>query len=79
MLGMSNPDYFNYLKGEVSCSIDDVDEYSKVKNSLNLCNISKQDQYSIFEIVAGILHLGNIEFVENDTGYSSISDLECFK
>lgn len=68
-LGLSAPSNFNYL----NCSgtydadgIDDAKEYQDMKNSLNICGISQEDQDSLFQIVAGILHLGNIEFSEEN-------------
>src|SRR4051812_22909446 len=63
----SGPQYFSYL----SCSktydadgINDVEEYTVMKNAMNVCKISEPDQQQVLSIVAGILHLGNLEFDE---------------
>jgi len=68
-LGLSAPSNFNYL----NCSgtydadgIDDAKEYQEMKKSLSICGVSEEDQASLFQIVAGILHLGNIEFSEEN-------------
>jgi myosin-1 len=68
-LGLSAPNNFNYL----NCSgtydadgIDDTKDFQDMKKSLDVCGISAEDQASLFQIVAGILHLGNIEFTEEN-------------
>ncbi|OUM68513.1 hypothetical protein PIROE2DRAFT_65913 [Piromyces sp. E2] len=68
-LGLSAPSNFNYL----NCSgtydadgIDDTKEYAEMKKSLSICGVSEEDQNSLFQIVAGILHLGNIDFSEEN-------------
>ncbi|ORX61173.1 hypothetical protein BCR36DRAFT_439738 [Piromyces finnis] len=68
-LGLSAPSNFNYL----NCSgtydadgIDDTKEYAEMKKSLTICGVSEEDQNSLFQIVAGILHLGNIDFTEEN-------------
>ncbi|KAJ3038615.1 Unconventional myosin-Ie [Rhizophlyctis rosea] len=66
-LGIMDPKYFHYLNvsGEYHADgIDDVAEYQAVKQAMNVCQISDADRLAVFQIVAGILHLGNIAFVE---------------
>jgi len=36
-------------------------------------DINKDDQYSVLSIVAGVLHMGNIDFVEHGN-YASVQD-----
>ena len=78
---MVSPDYFAYLrcsKEYKADGINDAEEYQEMKNSMNVCNISTGDQTSIFEILAGILHLGNIDFheVNNNAVVSDPETLE---
>ncbi|KAJ3092694.1 Unconventional myosin-Ie [Quaeritorhiza haematococci] len=80
-LGMMNPEYFHYLNvsGEYNADgIDDVQEYADMKKAMQVCSISPQDQSSLLEILAGILHLGNVEFVEegNDAKVADPQALE---
>jgi len=43
---------------------------------MSVMDISEDNQYSILSIVAGILHLGNIDFVEHGN-YATIQDPQC--
>ncbi|KAI9090825.1 P-loop containing nucleoside triphosphate hydrolase protein [Phlyctochytrium arcticum] len=66
-LGMMDPKFFHYLNvsGEYNADgIDDIQEFADMKRAMGICQISPTDQVTIMQIVAGILHLGNIEFVE---------------
>ncbi|KAI8818072.1 amoeboid myosin I-like protein [Fimicolochytrium jonesii] len=66
-LGMMDPQYFHYLNssGEYHADgINDVEEFADMKKSIDICQISEADKASIFQIVAGILHLGNVSFIE---------------
>ena len=38
-------------------------------------NISEENQFDILSIVAGVLHLGNVNFVENGN-YAQVEDPE---
>ena len=48
---------------------DDV-EFDELQHSMNTLHFSKEEQNSIFRIVAGVLHFGNLKFsvMENATG-----------
>ncbi|KAI9341028.1 P-loop containing nucleoside triphosphate hydrolase protein [Zopfochytrium polystomum] len=68
-LGMMEPKYFRYLNvsNEYSADgIDDAEEYREMKKAMNVCNISPSDQTQLLQILASILHLGNITFVEEN-------------
>ena len=43
---------------------------------MSVMGISENDQYNVMCIVAGILHMGNITFREQNN-YAAISDAEC--
>ncbi|KAJ3205417.1 Unconventional myosin-Ie [Entophlyctis luteolus] len=66
-LGMMEPKYFHYLNVSREYSADginDVEEYAAMKKGMQICNIVGHEQSSIFQLLAGILHLGNISFIE---------------
>ena len=42
--------------------MSDEKEFEDMVNAMETCLISKEDQMSIFKIVAGVLNVGNIEF-----------------
>ncbi|KAI9202468.1 P-loop containing nucleoside triphosphate hydrolase protein [Polychytrium aggregatum] len=77
-LGMTDPNYFHYLNASreyKADGIDDKQEFEDMKRAMEVCNISKQDQSSIFEILAGILHLGNVDFTEEGNN-AAIADAQ---
>lgn len=39
---------------------------------MKVIEIADEEQNEMFEIVASVLHLGNVKFVQNDKGYSEI-------
>lgn len=43
---------------------------------MSVMGLSEDDQYNVISLVAGILHLGNINFVERGN-YSAVADDEC--
>lgn len=66
---LAEPSYFSYLKQSGTFDVDgmdDVKEFQEVKSAMKVCGISQENQVSIFKIVSGILHLGNVQFVEKD-------------
>jgi myosin-1 len=74
-LGMTEPGYFHYLSmsGEYSADgIDDVQEFKDMSRAMDICQISPQDKQAIFRLTCGILHLGNIDFVEGEDGNKAV-------
>lgn len=45
--------------------VDDVVDFSRLSNALLEIGLNFALRDALFETIAGILHLGNIEFVEN--------------
>ncbi len=43
---------------------------------MSVMDISDEDQNSVLSIIAGILHMGNINFVEQGN-YAQVADDEC--
>jgi myosin heavy subunit len=66
---MMEASYFRYLnmsKEYDADGVNDVEEYAEMKRAMSVCNISASDQNCIFQIVASILHLGNVTFLEEN-------------
>lgn len=77
MYALSTPDYFHYLNQSQCFQVDGVDDaadYQEVRGAMDVIGITKQEQEDIFRIVAAVLHLGNISFVEDHTGNAAIAD-----
>jgi myosin I len=74
-LGMADPSYFNYL----SCSkeynadgVNDVEEFEEMSRAMDICQIKPAEKKAIFDIIAGILHMGNIFFAEGDDATQAV-------
>lgn len=43
---------------------------------MSVMGMSDDDQYSVLSLVAGVLHLGNISFIEQGN-YAAVQEEEC--
>ncbi|RVE55153.1 hypothetical protein evm_000051 [Chilo suppressalis] len=50
----------------------DAEQFRVVREAMKVIEIGQQEQLDMFEIVASVLHLGNVKFVQNDNGYAEI-------
>lgn len=74
--GLTNLDYYEYLSHGGNHKVDgtnDAHDFQETLKALSVMGIRNSDVTSIFRLVAGILHIGNIQFVENGN-YSQIAD-----
>ncbi|NWS22399.1 MYO1F protein, partial [Pachyramphus minor] len=66
-LGIMNPDYYYYLNQTDTYQVegtDDRSDFHETMNAMQVIGIRGEDQQLVLQIVAGILHLGNISFRE---------------
>lgn len=54
--------------------IDDVAEFQDTLNAMKVIGLSQAEQDQIFRMLAAILWIGNIHFVEDDSGYAAVHD-----
>lgn len=47
--------------------LDDYADFSRINEAMLNMGINKKDSEQLFQIVAGVLHLGNIQFEESDS------------
>lgn len=66
--------YLNQGKAYTVEGMDDAEEFRATRKAMSEIGMSKQEQDNIFKLVAGILWLGNITFVESSNGQSQIAD-----
>eukprot|EP00043_Microstomoeca_roanoka_P013204 m.129196 g.129196 ORF g.129196 m.129196 type:complete len:1070 (+) comp15693_c0_seq1:90-3299(+) len=75
-LGISSPDYYNYLN-QSGCDsvpgIDDIADFNETMKAMKVMDLSDEHQWEVLKVVAAILHLGNITFVENGN-YGQVAD-----
>eukprot|EP01124_Arcella_intermedia_P013791 TRINITY_DN2017_c0_g1_i2.p1 TRINITY_DN2017_c0_g1~~TRINITY_DN2017_c0_g1_i2.p1 ORF type:complete len:1311 (-),score=340.04 TRINITY_DN2017_c0_g1_i2:45-3977(-) len=64
----SDPSQYHYLKNGnmIVDGIDDKDWFIKLKESMGTLGIKEDEQYEIFSLLSGILHLGNVDFDGQD-------------
>ncbi|CAH1796060.1 unnamed protein product [Owenia fusiformis] len=77
-LGLSTPDYYFYLNQSGTYKVDGTDDakdYNDTRKAMKVIGISDEDQENAISIVAGILHLGNISFVE-EGNYAAVANTE---
>ncbi|XP_074539900.1 myosin IEb [Halichoeres trimaculatus] len=68
-LGVTTPDYYFYLNQSGTYTVEDVDdkkEFSDTMEAMSVVGLSMDDQDSVLQLVAGIIHLGNISFREEN-------------
>uniref|UniRef100_A0A671NT85 Osteoclast-stimulating factor 1 n=1 Tax=Sinocyclocheilus anshuiensis TaxID=1608454 RepID=A0A671NT85_9TELE len=66
-LGITNLDYYTYLNQSGSYKVDDINDkhdFQETLHAMDVIGISGMDRAMVVQIVAGILHLGNISFRE---------------
>ncbi|NXF64255.1 MYO1F protein, partial [Ciccaba nigrolineata] len=66
-LGIMSPDYYYYLNQSDTYQVegtDDRSDFHETMNAMQVIGIRSEDQQLVLQIVAGILHLGNISFRE---------------
>eukprot|EP01133_Synstelium_polycarpum_P004330 gene4330-5057_t len=74
---LSSPDSFYYLNQSECYTVDGVDDaadYKEVRNAMKVIGLSDDEQNILMRIVACVLHIGNIYFIEDDKGNAAVYD-----
>uniref|UniRef100_A0A915JUR4 Uncharacterized protein n=1 Tax=Romanomermis culicivorax TaxID=13658 RepID=A0A915JUR4_ROMCU len=77
-LGITNSDYYSYLNQSGSYDIEGINDSTEFKETLNamqVVGLNEEIQLEVLKLVAGILHIGNINFTERNN-YAFISQDE---
>ncbi|XP_062888168.1 unconventional myosin-If-like [Mobula hypostoma] len=75
-LGIAAPTYYFYLNQSGTDKVDGTDDkkdFAETMNAMQVIGIPDDIQMMVLQIIAGILHLGNISFVE-DGNYAKVED-----
>ncbi|XP_013910939.1 PREDICTED: unconventional myosin-Ie-like [Thamnophis sirtalis] len=67
-LGITSPDYYYYLNQSAAYKVDDMNDrqdFQETLAAMGVVGLSEEEQALVLQIVAGILHLGNITFQES--------------
>ncbi|WCJ40061.1 myosin 1 [Euphorbia peplus] len=78
-INLKNASEYKYLRQSNCYSIngvDDAEQFSVVKEALDIVHINKADQESVFAMLAAVLWLGNISFavVDNENHVEPVTD-----
>uniref|UniRef100_A0A3Q2PGV1 Myosin IEb n=1 Tax=Fundulus heteroclitus TaxID=8078 RepID=A0A3Q2PGV1_FUNHE len=68
-LGVTTPEYYYYLNQSGTYTVEDVNdnkEFADTMAAMSVVGLSLDDQDTVLQLVAGILHLGNISFREEN-------------
>ncbi|KAB5591955.1 Myosin-1 [Ceratobasidium theobromae] len=72
--GLQGPDAYSYTSRS-NCldvaSIDDVKDFRDTLQAMNVVGLTAEEQNDIFRMLAAILWIGNIQFVESEDGSGS--------
>ncbi|KAK0141966.1 Unconventional myosin-Ie [Merluccius polli] len=66
-LGITSLDYYSYLNQSGSYKVEDIDDkrdFQETVHAMGVIGIVAEDRSMVLQIVAGVLHLGNITFRE---------------
>ncbi|KAF5895582.1 unconventional myosin-Va isoform X5, partial [Clarias magur] len=76
ILKLSRASEFHYTmqgRNPVIDGVDDAKEMSTTRNAFSLLGINESYQMGLFQVLAAILHLGNVEVKDRDTDSSNIA------
>ncbi|KAL6109895.1 uncharacterized protein ACO6RY_12938 [Pungitius sinensis] len=68
-LGITTPEYYFYLNQSGTYTVEDMNDkkdFADTMEAMSVVGLSVEDQNSVLQLVAGILHLGNISFREEN-------------
>ncbi|ORY26132.1 P-loop containing nucleoside triphosphate hydrolase protein [Naematelia encephala] len=75
--GLQGPEAYAYISRS-GCldvrSINDVADFQETLRAMQIIGLSADEQNSIFKVLATVLWLGNVEFVEGDDGNAAVAD-----
>ncbi|XP_035228007.1 unconventional myosin-Ie-like [Stegodyphus dumicola] len=75
-LGIMNPDYYWYLNQSGAYKVEgtnDAHDFQETLKAMTIMGMSEEDQMNVLQVVAGILHLGNVTFIEKGN-YAVVED-----
>lgn len=77
LFGIQAPEQYIYTSASQCTSVenmDDVKEFQETLKAMNIIGLSKEEQDQIFRMLAAILWIGNISFIEDEQGNAQIRD-----
>eukprot|EP00038_Savillea_parva_P002259 m.112345 g.112345 ORF g.112345 m.112345 type:complete len:1310 (-) comp10779_c2_seq1:47-3976(-) len=72
MFGLKDMSDYRYLPDDNGDPIELKQAWDELIEALGACGFTQREQDELFSVLAGILHLGNLEFVDGDDGDAAI-------
>ncbi|KAI5799041.1 myosin I MyoA [Geopyxis carbonaria] len=75
--GVQTPESYAYTSKSQCLNVPDIDdskEFQDTLEAMRVIGLTQDEQDNIFRILASILWLGNVQFVEDEAGNGAISD-----
>ncbi|MCO5589704.1 hypothetical protein L7F22_043672 [Adiantum nelumboides] len=75
--GLQEPSAYAYTANSKCLDVDginDVHDFEETLSAMNIIGLSGEEQNDILRMLASILWLGNVSFVENDQGNAQVAD-----
>lgn len=75
--GLQDPSAYTYTANSKCLDVDginDVADFQQTLEAMNIIGLSGDEQNDILRMLAAILWLGNVTFVENDQGNAQVAD-----
>ena len=77
MFGIQSPETYVYTSAAKCINVDGIDDAQDFQDTLNamkIIGLTQQEQDNIFRMLAVILWIGNISFIEDENGNATIRD-----
>eukprot|EP01083_Nonionella_stella_P167399 562502_1 len=74
---LESPDYYQYLYASqcyTADGINDAENFREMLEGMDVIGISQEERYEMTRIIAAVLWLGNLSFVEDDSETASVVD-----
>jgi len=79
LLGLASPEHYNCLNQSDSYTVegtDDVKDFQETVQAMSVIGLNQQEQFDILRVVAAILHLSNVTFVDS-RNFAVVQDERC--
>lgn len=77
LFGIQMPESYTYTSRSQTTSVpnvDDVKEFQETLHVMDIIGLSEEEKDNIFRMLAAILWIGNIDFIEDDNSVTTVAD-----
>jgi myosin-1 len=77
IFGVQKPESYVYTSRSKCFNVDGIDDLAEFKDTMNamkIIGLTQAEQDEIFRMLAAVLWTGNIQFMEDNSGYAAVAD-----